>query len=198
MTMDLGLAVTNDGLHYREPIPEFPIVSAAEDGWEELPFGDTLVNYPALIQGQGFENMGEETLFWYAPWPEQDSDGVRVASWPRDRLGCFRAFSKEGGHCVSAPVDLEGQPARVSLNVEGIGEYCGVSVEVLDERFRTLDGYGADDCADLRNPGLKQAVSWGERQTVETSGPVRIKVNFQGVRPEDARLYAVYMEREGR
>jgi hypothetical protein len=32
VVMHLGLAVTNDGLHYREPIPNHPIVSAAEDG----------------------------------------------------------------------------------------------------------------------------------------------------------------------
>ena len=91
-TMDLGLAVSNDALHYREPIPNFPIVSAAEDGWELPPYGDQFLNFPTLIQGQGFENMGEETLFWYAPWPEQRSDGVRVAVWPRDRLGYFQPY----------------------------------------------------------------------------------------------------------
>ena len=32
VVMHLGLTVTNDGLHYREPIPNYPIVSAAEDG----------------------------------------------------------------------------------------------------------------------------------------------------------------------
>lgn len=37
VVMHLGLAVTNDGLHYREPVPDFPIVSATEDGWEVLP-----------------------------------------------------------------------------------------------------------------------------------------------------------------
>ena len=60
VTMDLGLAVSNDALHYREPIPDYPIVSAAEDGWELLPHGHTNVNYPALIQGQGFEQVGDE------------------------------------------------------------------------------------------------------------------------------------------
>lgn len=84
--MHLGLAVSSDALHFREPVRDFPIVSAAEDGWGELPGGlPTVDRFPALIQGQGFENVGEETLFWYAPWPEQASDGVRVAVWQRDR-----------------------------------------------------------------------------------------------------------------
>ena len=29
--MDIGLVVTQDGLHYREPIPDFRIISAAEE-----------------------------------------------------------------------------------------------------------------------------------------------------------------------
>jgi len=51
-TMYLGLAVSNDALHYREPIPNFPVVSAAEDGWELPPYGDQFLNFPALIQGK--------------------------------------------------------------------------------------------------------------------------------------------------
>ncbi len=77
--MDLGLAVSNDALRFREPIPEYPFVSAAEDDWWELPGGDpSVTKYPALIQGQGFENIGDESLFWYAPWPEPVSNGVRL------------------------------------------------------------------------------------------------------------------------
>ena len=93
--MDLGLAVSHDALHYREPIPNFPIVTAAEDSWKRLPEGPWLSKFPALMQGQGFGNIDEETLFWNSPWPEQKSDGVRVAVWPRDRLGYLQAYSRE-------------------------------------------------------------------------------------------------------
>ena len=92
LTMDLGLAVSNDALHYKEPLPDFPMVSAAEDSWGEKRRDSLNLNFPALIQGQGFENIGDETLFWYAPWPEEASDGVRVTSWPRDRLSYFSPF----------------------------------------------------------------------------------------------------------
>lgn len=100
LTMDLGLAVSNDALHYREPVPDFPIVAAAEDGWQLLPHGHSYVDFPALIQGQGFENVGDETLFWYAPWPEQSSDGVRVASWPPGSAGLFSGFSSWAHGCT--------------------------------------------------------------------------------------------------
>ena len=111
LTMDLGLVVSNDGLHYREPIPDFRIVPAAEDGWllpQGLvpPVGHTAVHFPGLIQGQGFENIGDETLSWYVPWPVHDSDGVRVASWMRDRLGYFQSFlgPEQNSHFISPPL----------------------------------------------------------------------------------------------
>ena len=201
LTMDLGLAVTNDGLHYREPIPDFPIVRAAEDSWDVPPFGHTSVHFPALIQGQGFENIGDETLFWYAPWPEQDSDGVRIANWPRDRLGYFRSFSgrrtasREESHFVSAPIDLEGQPARLCLNVDGLSEYTQVRVEILDEQFNPLPGYTRDLCTSPDSSGFCQPVAWvGRERVTDVAGPIRVLVNFRGIRPEDAKVYAVYIE----
>ena len=103
--MDLGLVVSNDALHYREPIPDFQMVEAAEDDFEHLP---TPMNFKhaALMQGQGFENVGDETLFWYAPWPEQLSNGVRIATWKRDRLGYFKAADIEPGNRTAAARDF--------------------------------------------------------------------------------------------
>ena len=200
VTMDLGLAVSNDALHYREPIPDYPIVSAAEDGWQELPHGNTLVNYPALIQGQGFEQVGDETLFWYAPWPEQSSDGVRVASWPRDRLGYFRPFPagrmrpRQGAHVVSAPIDLEGRPAHLALNIEGLGDYSDVTAEIITEQLEPVPGYSAADCIPPTASGLSQPVAWQGRNTVQhDDGPFRLRLNFSGIRAEDIKLFAAYM-----
>ena len=203
VTMDLGLVVSHDALHYREPIPNFPIVSAAEDSWKLLPDGDQLLNFPTLMQGQGFENIGDETLFWYAPWPEQKSDGVRVAVWPRDRLGYFQAYShgplagdgEEGPHIVSAPIDLEGQSARLSLNIDRPNEHCGVSVEILDERFISIEGYTHADCQSPTESGFNQVVRWGDKETIaNVNGRIRIRINFTGIRFEDVHLYAAYLE----
>jgi len=204
VTMDLGLAVSNDALHYREPIPDYPIVSAAEDGWQELPHGNTLVNYPALIQGQGFEQIGDETLFWYAPWPEQSSDGVRVASWPRDRLGYLQPFTAgrmrpgQGPHIISAPIDLEGRPAHLALNIDGLGDYSDVTAEIITEQLEPVPGYSAADCIPPQNSGLSQPVAWRGRDTVQhDNGPIRLRLNFSGIRAEDIQLFAAYMNTVG-
>ena len=95
VTMDLGLAVSNDALHYPRARPRLshrfpPPKTAGRNCRTAIPWS----TIPHLIQGQGFEQVGDETLYWYAPWPEQSSDGVRVASWPRDRLGYLPAISR--------------------------------------------------------------------------------------------------------
>jgi hypothetical protein len=88
-TVDLGLIVSSDGLHFREPIPDYKIVP----GFEEPDRAE-----PRLTQGQGFENIGDRTILYYGIWPANDRNsptGVRIATWPRDRLGYFPA---RGGH----------------------------------------------------------------------------------------------------
>jgi len=201
VNMDLGLIVSHDALHYREPVADFPIVSAAEDSWKPLPHGPDLHKFPALMQGQGFENIGEETLFWYSPWPEQKSDGIRVASWPRDRLGCFNAYihgpltnqTADLSHIVSAPVDLQGQSARLELNVDLPNQHCGVSIDILNERLEPLEGYDSQDNQEIGS-GFNVPVRWTGRDLIENiEGPIRIRINFTGVRFEDVSLFAAYL-----
>jgi hypothetical protein len=85
----------------------------------------------------------------------------------------------------------------VYANVDGITEHCELTVELLDEQFRPLAGYAGDACIPLRTPGLRQPVGWKERDAVAVDGAVRLCVNFGGLRPEDARLYALYVSEEG-
>ena len=199
--MDLGLTVSNDALHHREPVPDFPFVSSSQDGWYTLPDGDpSITKYPALIQGQGFENIGDETMFWYGPWPEQISDGVRVATWKRDRLGYVSGYLKAGlqgdytSHMISAPIDLEGQPARVALNVDGVGEYGHVEVEVLNEQLTPCPGYERAQAIPVSESGLRQYVSWEGNDQIVSDGRIRLRFHIGGTRPEDVRLYAAYLE----
>ncbi len=198
VVMHLGLAVTNDGLNYREPVPDHPIVSAAEDGWEVLPSTRTSDNFPSLIQGQCFENIGKETLFWFTPWPEQASDGVRVAVWPRDRLGSFSPYldrrmqGRNESHIISAPIDLEGKDAYLDLNLEGVGENSSVACAVLDEFQRPVPGYGASNCVAPESAG--QRVRWRGRDAISfATGRIRLQLSFSGVHPEEVQLFALYL-----
>ena len=91
---------------------------------------------PAIMQGQGFANIGKETLFWYSIWVIP-SAGVRLARWERDRLGYLQPFvgPRNSPHVISAPVATQGLRRSVSLNVGGLGELSGITVALLDEQF---------------------------------------------------------------
>jgi len=84
------------------------------------------------------------------------------------------------------------------MNIDGISEYNKVSVEILDERFEAVPGYSRDTCVGPEESGLCRVIKWQNRKVLEgLEGQVRIRVSFEGIRPEDLRLYAVYIEHTG-
>ena len=84
----------------------------------------------------------------------------------------------------------------VKLNISGINQWSSVKVTVLDEQLRELPGYTAKECTPPKESGLSQLVVWGDKRQVVANGPIRIRVDFTGVRPEDLRLYAIYVQPE--
>ena len=194
VSIDGGFVVSHDALHFHEPIPDFRLIEAREtpDWW--LPNGTTrpLDRAPAIMQGQGFANVGDETLFWYSIWVVPHA-GVRLASWQRDRLGYLQPFvgPTKKPHLISAPVPTDGSPVAVSLNVSGLDEHSSLTVSVLDEQFRPIPGYEGGRCS---QSGLRQKITWGDKDRVEAKGPIRLRLNFDGIRPEGIRFYAAYIE----
>ena len=189
ITMDLGLLVSQDALHYREPVPDYRFIPALEE--PGLPAGSS----PALMQGQGMLNHGDRTLFWYELWAGSD---VRLASWERDRLGFLQVFREKqlvdlpAPHALSCALEPSGDTA-LSLNVSGLGPHAQVAVELTDERFRPIAGYSGSGAAVIDRDGLDVPVTWGGGATVPAGlGAYRVKLDFRGIRAEDARLFAVY------
>ena len=84
VTIDLGFALSNDGLHFREPAQEWTFLKRGDDGaWDQ----------GGLLQGQGFENIGNQTFVYYGAWDPRNWEGspprggVGIAILPRDRFG---------------------------------------------------------------------------------------------------------------
>ena len=216
ISMDLGLLVSNDALHFTEPIPEFKFIAAYEiDKGEDFYF-------PTLEQGQGFANVGDESLFWYSCWRGGD---LNVARFPRDRLGYFEVvpdprpnlqpsedthqlYWREhigdivpeyaDPHCISCPIDLKGESASFYINAQGLSDENALRVEVLDEQMRPVPGYGRADCLPVVEEGLRTRVTWKTKQAVEGfDSPVRLRINWECERLEDVFLYAAYVASDG-
>jgi len=181
--MNLGLVTTPDALTYHEPIPDFPIVQAASEG------GD----FPSLIQGQGWANTDDSTLYWFGGWRDGE---VRLATWQRDRLGYASVFDQTAvplPHLITTPFRIHDGQARVFLNVDGISEHNKVTVAVTDERFRPLEGFDADDCHPIDN-GLRSEVTWTGGNTIPTdNGPLRLRIAITGLLASDVKLYCAYV-----
>ncbi len=188
---DLGLVVSHDAIHFKEPLPDFKMVPSFEEEDRAE---------PRLTQGQAFENIGDRTFVYYGIWTETDRNGptgVRVATWARDRLGYFSpAPGEEGAHCISSPLTPSRPNARVFLNATGLSEVSQLTVEILDEQFRPLPGYTAADFVPLAaKSGLRLPLAWQGKTSLEKpGGPIRVRVNWSGAKAEAARMFAIYVE----
>ena len=194
ITMDLGFIVSNDALHFREPIPDFRFVPCFEE--LEIPQGRP----PSVAQGQGMANIGDKTLYWYEAW---GTGQVRLATWDRDRLGYFCVFENPATNpysrslpasLISCPMKLAREGGRVFINADGLSERAELRVELLDREFKPIPGYTVQDCVPTRTSGFRQAVSWQGKERLEAfPHPIRVRVAFGGERPEDVKLYALYV-----
>jgi hypothetical protein len=65
---------------------------------------------------------------------------------------------------------------------------------VLDERLRPLPELSGDATLPVREAGLRVPVRWRDRDSAGAlQEPFRLRVTCAGLRPEDVRLYAVYV-----
>ena len=191
ITMDLGLIVSNDGMHFREPLPDFRFVPA----YEELET-ESKRNAPSVAQGQGMVNLGDKTLYWYEAW---GTGQVRLATWERDRLGYYSPFvhnTPADGPAISllsCPMKLAGEGGGIFINASGLSENSELRVELQDREFNPIPGYTVKDCTPMHESGFRQAVSWQGKGKLEAfSHSIRVRVVFGVVRPEDVKLYAIY------
>lgn len=188
---DIGLIVSNNAVNFREPVPDFKIVPSLEEPDRAE---------ARLTQGQAFENIGDRTIFYYGIWTEVNRNsptGVRIATWPRDRLGFYApGIDITDAHCISSPLTPVQSDARVYLNATGLGPDTQLQVELLDEKFRPLPGYTAADCVAFgTESGFRLPVTWkGKQSLAGLKQPIRVRVNFTGRDSHKAKLYAIYLE----
>ena len=197
VTMDLGLVVTHDGLQYKEPIPDFKFVPS----YEEIGSSSN-----CLSHGQAMANIGDNTFLWYESWG--DGTGVRLAKWERDRLGYFQqydyprrpaylppdgTFVDVDPHFITCPFTID-KATSVFANVDGLSQYSELKVEVLTKEFIPIPELSGDNAIPLKLSGFKEPISWKSGNTINSSvKEFRLKVTSAGIRPEDVKIYALYL-----
>jgi hypothetical protein len=194
-TIDLGFVMSNDGLNFREAKHEWTFIERGKDGaWDQ----------GGLIQGQGFENVGEQTFVYYGAWdpratggPEVPRGGIGIAALPRDRFGdlVFDPGNEGPGDYqlpqVTAELDTASMPVknpRFFINADGLGAEAALRIELLDHLERPIPGRRAV----VRQNGFQTPVEWTEESKLPER--VRLQVVFEGVRRADIRLSAIYVK----
>ena len=200
VTHDLGFLISNDGLHFREPQPEFLIARVGQDGrdWDQ----------GGLLHGQGsMENVGEQTYIWYAQMAERDygprdgrpslrGGGVGVLMLARDRFGSLSTRDPERDGTLITSELTTSQPVKIWFNAEGLGPKSSLRIELLDESERPLSGYSGRDAAILERSGLRVPAAWKQGELIAPRAePFKIRVRLEGLERNAIRLYALYIGR---
>ena len=191
--VDLGLVTSDDGVHWREPVPDFRVIEHGSEGeWDSA----------ALTQGHAFANVGDQTYIWYAHWDcewQGRLQAVGLATMRRDGFGHLSLRHPDmPGHAVTCLVDPGRQGARLLVNVDGVSVGQPLRVELLDAQDRPLPGYSGPDAALVTEPGVRQEVRWPGAPDQSLTPPEPFAVKLELPARGDARVYAIYVAEDER
>ncbi len=196
VSIDLGLVISNDGLHFREPAPGFTLIERDQElRWDRDFRDNTDVASVLLIQGSIVTTPERTFIYYCATSPGGNVAGVTsnigVATLPRDRFGSLQpiAGAPRGGFFTTRALDVKPDTA-LAANVDvpqgSSARLCLMDADGLD----ALPGYGFDDLAAPIESGLDAPIRWRGRQGLPMDRAFRVRVNLEGA----ARLYALTLD----
>jgi hypothetical protein len=105
-------------------------------------------------------------------------------------------------------MDGDGVGVSVQLNLELQSVHAQLRVEVLDRHFQPVSGLSGRSSLPLtmKNAGgslysaFREEAKWTTASAVAITSSLRafrLRVVFEGVRPQDAKLYAIYAQLRG-
>ncbi|MDZ4852500.1 MAG: hypothetical protein SGI77_24690 [Pirellulaceae bacterium] len=200
ITVDLGFVVSNDGLQFREPSHEWTFLKLGEDGqWDQ----------GGLLQGQGFENVGDQTWIYYGAWDPRargaPRGGVGIATLPRDRFADLVVELKGKGpgdyqlpeitsQFVTASIPIKSKAYQFYANASGLSDQATLKIELLSDHEQPLPDYSGVDAAIVRQDGYQSPILWrGTNLLQNLPERIRIRTTFEGERNTDIRFSALYV-----
>lgn len=208
-TCDLGLVVSNDGIHFREPVAGHVFISRNDS----LPPPHPTKNFPTILaQGNGILNVGEETFIYHGRWrnvpvnasPHDHYEAIALATLPRDRWGAVGLIPPLEGHqstsegategsIWSTPMRMPADGCEIFLNAQDAD--C-MTAELSDERFHLLEGFsGARRGTVQVKEGFDCPVIWPAQNLSALAGKtVRLRIHLKKKeKHSDPRLFAIYL-----
>lgn len=177
--IDLGLIVSNDGIHFREPVPDFAVIARGKEGeWDHI----------ALLQGHAFVNHGDKTMMWYSHWDTGaalTNMEIGLATLRRDGFGHLSAMEDDNDSEFTTAAFTTAKPGQVFLNLDGVTATEPLTVELMNDRDQPIAGQSVQVTAN----GLRQAVAFP--QPLPAGQPLSLKVKFPV--KSQAKVYAVYV-----
>jgi hypothetical protein len=207
-TCDLGLVVSNDGIHFREPVAGRVYISRTDSPVPPHPTKDLPT---ILTQSNGILNVGDETRIYHGRWrnvpvnaaPEDHCDEIALATLPRDRWGAVGLIPPLEGHQSTPEGATEGSiwstpiqiPAGCKILLNAQNADC-MTAEISDERFNLLDGYSGAQCGTVKDKeGLDCPVIWQARDLSALAGKtIRVRISLKKKEKDsEPRLFAIYL-----
>ena len=191
-------------LNFREPAHEWTFLKRGEDGaWDQ----------GGLLQGQGFENIGDQTFVYYGAWDPRQWQKSTAARRSRHCHAAARSLRRSGGggggqgpgdyqvpvitceFVTSRGPAQEGRNShRFHLNADGLGPEAALRVELLDHLEKPIPGFSGKDAAIVRESGFQTPIMWRGKDEVKGL-PERVKLHvvFEGKKRTEIRFSAIYL-----
>ncbi|QDT95983.1 glycoside hydrolase family protein [Gimesia aquarii] len=204
VTVDLGFVVSNDGVQFREPAHEWVFLKRGKEwAWDQ----------GGLLQGQGFENVGNQTYIYYGAWDPRNwqgsppRGGVGITTLPRDRFADLKVDETTKGNgnyqlpkikseFITAAVNLKGEVAhRFYVNADGLSEAAQLKIELLNDNTIPLAEFSGENAATVNKSGFQTPITWnGKHEINNLPDRIRMKVIFEGNEKTDIRFSALYLQ----
>ena len=203
-TCDLGLVISNDGIHFHEPAKGHIFIS--HENSSVTPVAGK--SYPTILcQANGILHVAEQTRIYHGRWRNAPHDldyygEVALATIPRDRWGALGLVpGAQDGWVWSAPIQLPGGNFQFFLNADF---FWLLQIEISDAQFNLLAEYsgpnsGAASDAERgagiphENGALDCPVVWpGAELSALRGKTVRFRVHLKNSQGQP-RIFAMYI-----
>lgn len=184
--VDLGLILSNDGIHFREPVADFKVIARGKEGeWDSI----------ALLQGHAFVNVGDQTMIWYSHWDtsaEFRTMETGLATLRRDGFGYLSPMAAENdGHFITQTLVSSGQPLKIEVNAENVTPESPLRLELLDHLDRPLPGFSGSNAVQITASGTQKSVTWPNSRNLRLPTGTRFAIRVHFPVRSTARVYAL-------